>query len=58
MTLKITPLTEHIAVEVEGVHLTAPISEEIFAQLREALYHHAVLFFHEQDITDQQQVFF
>ena len=37
MSLKITPLTEHIAAEVEGVDLTAPISEGTFAQLREAL---------------------
>ena len=58
MTLKIISLTEHIAAEVEGVDLSAPISEEIFAQLREALYHHAVLIFHDQDITDQQQVIF
>jgi alpha-ketoglutarate-dependent 2,4-dichlorophenoxyacetate dioxygenase len=58
MTLKINPLKEHIAAEVEGVGLTAPISDETFAELREALYRYAVLVFHGQDITDDQHVAF
>ena len=37
MTLSTNPLTEHIGVEVQGVDLTAPIDEETFAQLRDAL---------------------
>ena len=58
MALKISPLEEHIAAEVAGVDLTAPIAEETFAALRKALYRHAVLVFHDQDITDDQQVTF
>ncbi|MDP7395808.1 MAG: TauD/TfdA family dioxygenase [Lentisphaeria bacterium] len=56
MTLSINPLTEHIGAEVQGVDLTAPIGEETFAQLRDALYRHTLLVFHDQQITDEQQV--
>ncbi|HCN07154.1 MAG TPA: hypothetical protein DIT01_04410, partial [Lentisphaeria bacterium] len=58
MTVSTNPLTEHIGAEVQGVDLTAPIDEETFAQLRDALYRHAVLVFHGQQITDEQQVAF
>lgn len=58
MTLSINLLTEHIGAEVQGVDLASPIGEETFAQLRDALYRHAVLVFHGQQITDEQQVAF
>ena len=58
MSLRIKPLSEYIAAEVDGVDLTAAIGEETFAELREALSRHAVLVFHGQDITDDQQVAF
>ena len=58
MTLQIQALTEPIAAEVRGVDVTEPISDETFSQLRTALYRHAVLVFHDQDITDEQQVTF
>ena len=45
MTLSINLLTEHIGAEVQGVDLASPIGEETFAQLRDALYRHAVLVF-------------
>ena len=54
----IRSLTQHIGAEVEGVDITGPVGVDTFAQLREALYTHAVLVFHDQHITAQQQVAF
>lgn len=54
----IRKLEEHIGVEVQGVDITRSINAETFQKLREALYTHAVLIFHNQDITDQQHVAF
>jgi len=56
--LAIRKLERHIGAEVQGVDVTTPIDAETFQKLREALYTHAVLVFHNQDITDQQHVAF
>jgi len=58
MAITIRKLNEHIGAEVQGVDLTAPIADETFARLRDVLYNHAVLVFHDQDITDEQHVAF
>ena len=58
MTVTINKLEEHIGAVVRGVDITSPIDGEIFEQLRNALYEHSVLVFHDQDITDEQQVAF
>ena len=58
MGVKINRLEEYIGAEVEGVDITAPIDEQTFRQLRDAFYKHSVLVFHDQDITDAQQVIF
>jgi len=51
--LAIRKLERLIGAEVQGVDITTPIDVETFQKLREALYTHAVLVFHNQDITDQ-----
>lgn len=56
--LTIVPLEEHIAAEVRGVAAGSPHGEETFAELRRALFRHSVLVFHDQDISDEQQVAF
>ena len=58
METTIVPLGEHIGAEVRGVDAASPHCEETFAQLRRALYRHSVLVFHDQDISDEQQVAF
>ena len=58
MELAIRKLQEHIGAEVEGVDITAPIDESIFAQLRSALYQNSVLVFRGQNINDEQHVAF
>lgn len=54
----IVPLGKHIAAEVRGVDAAASLGEETFAELRRALYRYSVLVFHDQDISDEQQVAF
>ena len=56
--MTIVPLGTHIAAEVRGVDAASPLGEETFAGLRMALYRNSVLVFHDQDISDEQQVAF
>ena len=41
--------------EVSGVDLTQPLSSEVANQIEAALDEHAVLVFHNQAISDEQQ---
>lgn len=54
----VKPITASIGAEIEGVDLTQPLSDSDISQLREALLNHLVLFFHEQDVTDDQHIAF
>lgn len=56
--MTILPLGKHIAAEVRGIDAASLQGEQTFAQLRRALYTYSVLVFHDQDITDEQQVAF
>lgn len=58
MSVTIKKLEEHIGAEVEGVDASSNVDEDTFQQLREAFSKYSVLVFHDQDITDQQQVAF
>ena len=58
MAFTFRKLTENIGAEVKDIDLTASISRETFAQLRTTLAEHAVLVFHDQEITDEQHVVF
>jgi alpha-ketoglutarate-dependent 2,4-dichlorophenoxyacetate dioxygenase len=58
MAFTVRKLTENIGAEIQGIDLTSPISQETFAQLRTTLAEHAVLIFHDQEITDEQHVTF
>ncbi len=51
----VTPLTPTIGAEIAGVDLATPIDEELHAELRRALLEWKVLFFRDQDITQDQQ---
>lgn len=54
----IKPITASIGAEVEGLDLTQPLSEHDVSQIREALLRHLVLFFHDQDISQDQHIAF
>src|SRR5919197_4974053 len=58
MALTIRPLHPIIAGEVSGVDLRQPLTREEAAAIEEGMNQYAVLVFHDQDITDEQQIAF
>ena len=54
----ITPLLPHLGARVEGVDLGGPVDEPTFARIFEAFQEHSVLVFHDQRLTDEQQMRF
>jgi len=57
-TLKLRPIAPALGAEVEGVDLTAPLSDQTIAEIREAVVQHKVIFFRDQDISLAQHVAF
>ena len=58
MSVSIRPLHPHIGAEVEGVDLRKPLTRDEVAAIDAGMAEHAVLVFHGQDITDEQQLAF
>lgn len=57
-TLTLHPVTPALGAEVEGVDLTAPLSDELIAEIRKAVVQYKVIFFRDQNITQEQHVAF
>ncbi len=55
MTIDIRPLTPNFAAEVSGADLTRPLDAVEVAALEAGMDSFAVLVFHGQDVTDEQQ---
>ena len=53
-TINVEPLSPVIGAEVRGVDLSAPIGQQTFQELHDALMTHLVLFFRDQDMTLEQ----
>jgi alpha-ketoglutarate-dependent 2,4-dichlorophenoxyacetate dioxygenase len=58
MTLTITPLLPHLGARVEGVNLAVPIDDATFRTIEAAFEERSVLVFHDQRLTDEQQMRF
>ncbi|HJQ57555.1 MAG TPA: TauD/TfdA family dioxygenase [Vineibacter sp.] len=58
MTVSIRPLHPVIAGEVSGVDLRRQLAPDEVAAIEAGMDRHAVLVFHDQDISDEQQVAF
>jgi alpha-ketoglutarate-dependent 2,4-dichlorophenoxyacetate dioxygenase len=56
--LTITPLHPCLGARVEGVDLARPVDDGTFAAIFEAFQEHQVLVFHDQVLTDEQQMAF
>ncbi|WP_018658261.1 TauD/TfdA dioxygenase family protein [Actinomadura flavalba] len=52
------PMTRNIGAEVTGVELREPLDAEQIQRIRDGLLEHLVLFFRDQEITDEQHVVF
>lgn len=57
-TPTVRPLTGAIGAEIGGLDLTRPLDRPTAQWLRHALYDHLVLFFRDQDLTDDQHLAF
>lgn len=58
MAIRVTPLTEAIGAEVDGVDLSQAVEGEVFGQIYQAHLDHGVLLFRGQDITPEQHIAF
>src|SRR5262245_36397271 len=56
--LTITPAHPLFAAEVGGVDLTRPLDDEAFERIARAFDEYSVLVFHDQALTDEQQMAF
>jgi len=57
-TIGVDPLTVTIGAQVDGVDLRHPLSEQQRDEIHDALLRHLVLFFRDQDLSEQQQLAF
>ena len=58
MTIAIRQLQTHFAGEVSGLDLRKPLTPDEAREVESAMDKYAVLVFHDQDITDEQQMAF
>jgi alpha-ketoglutarate-dependent 2,4-dichlorophenoxyacetate dioxygenase len=58
MAIAIRQIHKHFVGEVSGVHLRQPLTEDEAAAIEAGMDKYAVLVFHGQDITDDQQMAF
>ena len=58
MALALTPLSDVMGVEVPGVDLSQPLSDETFAEIHDAYLKHILVLFRGQQMTLQQQMDF
>src|SRR4051812_19350330 len=56
--LEVRPLSPTIGAEVTGIDLRTPPDDGTFAELDKAFMEHKVLFFRDQDITNEQHIEF
>lgn len=54
----VSPLTPRIGAEIDGVDLTRELPDETIAEIRQALLTYKVIFFRDQDITQEQHIAF
>jgi len=54
----VLPLTPRIGAEIDGVDLREDLDEELVTEIRRALLTYKVIFFRDQDITEEQHIAF
>ena len=58
MTIQIRPVHPTFVGEVSGVDITRPLTRDEVAAIEAGMHEYAVLVFHDQPLTDEQQVMF
>jgi taurine dioxygenase len=57
-SITVSPIAGALGAEVNGVDLSKQLDNSIFNEIHQALLDHQVLFFHDQNLTPQQQASF
>ena len=57
-TITVTPLSPALGGEISGVDIAAGVSDEQFADIRQAFTDYGVIFFRDQDLTPDQHIEF
>ena len=57
-TIEVRPISGALGGEIHGVDIAKPISDEQFAEIRQAYHDFGVIFFRDQDLTPDQHVAF
>ena len=55
---RVRKLAGHIGAEISGVDISAPLSADVVAELRQALLENKVIFFRNQDLDHGKQIAF
>ena len=53
-SFRVEPVAGALGAQIHGVDLSKPLSDETFAEIRNALHEHLVIFFRDQDLTSDQ----
>ena len=56
--IQIAPLAPTIGAEIGGIDLARPLDDDTYADVHRALLKHKVLFFRDQNITQEQHLAF
>ncbi|MEM7404619.1 MAG: TauD/TfdA family dioxygenase [Pseudomonadota bacterium] len=56
--MTVSPVAGALGADVHGVNLSEPMGDNLFKAVNDALLEHQVLFFHDQEITPDQQIGF
>ncbi len=56
--IRLRPISGSLGAIIEGVNLSEPLDDAIYAEIKRALLDNLVIFFRDQDITPDQQVAF
>jgi taurine dioxygenase len=52
--LQVRPITSSVGAVIEGVDITRPLDAGVVGQVRQALLDHGVIFFHDQQLDNEQ----
>lgn len=58
MPVTYTPLTDTLGAQVSGVAIAAGVTDQDVLEILRLFNEHSVLVFHDQDMTDAQQIRF
>ena len=56
--IRVEPLSRHVGAEIGGIDVSAPIPDEVLAEIRDAFGRYGVVFLRDQDLRPEQHVAF